>query len=220
MSLPGPARSSGYVKTEPLSYARVVAITFRPETLDEAAERFLGVSTPLVRNLPGSLSIVGGADRRTGSTWSISLWHTREDLERSNADPEVTQALTGYGQWMAGPFSVQSFEVVDMVFPDPDPAATGEFGRVTTLVTQPGCEAEVIAALRDHLARVHERSRECLGTLLMVPHIGQQMIAFELWASRAALEAADARIADQRIRLPGTVERLPTRETIEIFGRH
>jgi len=208
------------VKTEPHAFARVVFITFRTDTIDLAAERFRTVSTPLVRRLPGSLGVFGGANRTTGNSWAISLWQTRADLERSNADPEVTAALTGYAPWMAGPFSVQSYAIVDMAFPGPDPAALGEVGRMTMLAPQPGSEPDVIAALRDYLAQLRERSGACLGTLLMVPHIGNQILALELWSSEEELHGTGTRLADQRIRQPGTLERPPAREMFDMFGRY
>lgn len=210
------------MKPEPRAFARVVSITFRPDTLELAAERFRDTSAPLVRRQTGSLGIIGGANPTTGNTWAISFWSTRADLERSNADPQVTAALSGYAQWMAGPFSVQSFDVIDMSFPDadPDPAAQGGFGRVTTLAPQPGFEPEVTAALQDYLAQARERSGGRMGTLLLVPHIGHQLLAFELWPSQAAAPSDSARIEDHRIRHPSTVERPPAREMIEMFGRY
>lgn len=76
-------------------YARLVDLRLRPDALDVGMERFRDVSAPLVRRQDGSIAIIGAGNRSTGSVMALSLWKSQDALERSNANPEVIEALAG-----------------------------------------------------------------------------------------------------------------------------
>jgi hypothetical protein len=210
------------MQQEARAFARIVNLKLRPETVDLALARFRDVSTPLVRAQSGSLGILGAADRASGNAYAISCWQSLADLERSNANPAVVEALAGYGAWMAGPITVESFDVIADTLPAPAPASGGEWARMTSLVTQPGSEQAALAACWERLERMRAASPACTGTLLLAQHIGQRIIAFELWSARKALAAteAEANYHDQRAWRTGALQEPPAREVLDVFGRY
>src|SRR5688572_30480970 len=92
--------------------ARIVSMMLQPESIDFAFDHFRHVSAPLVRGQVGSLGIIGAGNRETGFGCAISFWDARDALERSNANPQVVEAMGGYARWMAGPFRVESYSVI------------------------------------------------------------------------------------------------------------
>ncbi|MGH9173620.1 MAG: hypothetical protein ACRD1H_04655, partial [Vicinamibacterales bacterium] len=131
-------------------YARIVSMQLRLDGMDDAFAYFRNVSTPLVRDQPGSLGILGAGNRETGSAWAISFWSSAEDLERSNGNPQVVAAMTGYAQWMTGPFVVASYDVASGS--PPSPATTARWLRTTTMLPLPAHFDETIANVRERLA--------------------------------------------------------------------
>lgn len=204
-------------------FARIVSMSLRPGTIDPAFDRFRVVSTPLVRVQPGSIGILGAARREPPHGYAISFWESREHLELSNANPRVVEAMMGYAGWMDGPFSVGSFDIVAGAPPPPWPE-TGPIGderaRMTTAVPRRGCLDAVVDAYRDYLARL-EGTPGCIGTLLLTPHVGERVIAIELWSSMPPMPSVvGAPFLDRAAWNGGPLENAPTREMLEILGRY
>jgi hypothetical protein len=201
-------------------FARIVSIRFRPETIDLAMDRFRDSSTPLVRAQTGSLGIIGAVDRGSGRAYAISFWRTREDLEQSNANPRVVDAMTGYAEWMAGPFAVESFAVVCGALPDHVPGSV-EYARMTSLVATPESREESLAVLQRRLVSTEDASPECTGILLMTQMVGQRIITFELWSSSEALETSDpdALLEERRLVRDGVLPVPITHELLQVMGR-
>lgn len=194
-----------------------------PNTIEPAFDRFSTVSAPLVRIQPGSIGILGAARREPPHGYAISFWETREALERSNANPRVVEAMMGYAEWMAGGFWVESFDIVSGRLPDPWPAAgrsSDERARMTAVVPRRGMVDEVVGAYRDYLGQL-EKAFSCIGTLLLMPLIGQRIIALELRSSMPPTRSAVvAPFQDRAAWHNGPLESVPVREILEVFGRY
>jgi hypothetical protein len=219
------ARSNGSSEDadQPLGYARIVSLRFRPETLDTAMAYFRDVSTPLVRMQPGSISIFGAANSETGNTFAISFWESLESLEASNAHPDVVDALMGYAQWIESSFIVEAFDVVHGPIPHPAPVAeSGEWVRAIQAVPHPGSEADVVSALRQRLEQVESGASACTSTLLLVQRVGRRVIALEFWTDERALLATESRAQtfDARLWRGGTLTSPVTRDILRVNGRY
>ena len=199
-------------------YARIVSMQLRLDGMDAAFAYYRDISTPLVRGQPGSLGVLGAGNRESGSALALSFWSSQEDLERSNGNPAVVAAMTGYAQWMAGPFVVASYDVASGT--PPPPATAARWLRATTMLSLPARLEETIATVRNRLQELESIASACQGTMLLTPHIGERVIALEFWSSQAALAASNKRADDQERRLwrAGLLERPPEREALEIFG--
>ena len=193
----------------------------QPEAIDLAFDHFRGVSAPLVRVQAGSLAILGAGNRESGFGCAISFWETRDSLERSNANPQVVEAMGAYAKWMAGPFKVESYTVVSGTIPESRPDnLRGNWLRTTSVLTLPERLDDVLTVYAARLANARTASPACFGTLLLSPQIGFRALAIELWSSRSALTAWDgsAKLDDQRLFRAGGVEEPPARDTLEVFG--
>lgn len=206
---------------QPHAYARIVSIRFRPETIDLARDRFRDVSAPLVRVQEGSLGILGAADRASGRTYAISFWRTSDDLERSNANPQVVEALTGYAAWMTSPFAVESFAVVSGALPAAG-RSVAESARLTAVSAGPDTIDDVIATFDRRLARVEASFPECAGSVILRQLVGFRGIAVELWTSRDALVESDldAQLEERRMVRDGILPGPITHDLLEVFGRY
>lgn len=203
--------------------ARIVSMALKPGSIEPAFERFGTISTPLVRVQPGSIGILGLARRESPFGYAISFWRSRQDLERSNANPKVVEAMMGYADWMAGPFSVESYDIVAGQSPEPQPdpeRSTTERARMTTAIPRRGRTGEVIASYRDYLTQIDDQPG-CIGTLLLTPLIGQRLVAIELWSSAPPLRSGPpGPYLDRTAWTGGPLESQPVRETLEVFGRY
>jgi hypothetical protein len=148
------------------------------------------------------------------------LWRTRQDLEQSNANPQVVEAMTGYAEWMAGPFAVESFAIVSGALPDTVPDAH-ESARLTSLVATPETRDETLAVLQRRLIRTEAASPQCAATLLMTQLVGQRIITFEVWSSAAALDASDpdALLEERRLVRDGSLPGPITHELLHVTVR-
>jgi len=203
--------------------ARIVSMQLQRESVDAAFDYFRDVSAPLVRAQAGSLGILGAGNRASGFGCAISFWGTRDDLERSNANPRVVEALGGYAKWMAGPFLVESYGIVSGALPDAEPdSLRGTWLRTTSAVTQPERLDEMAALFEARLGNARAASPACVGTLLLSPLIGSRMLAIEFWSSHGPLASWDAvsQREDQRLFREGIVEQPPIRDTLEVFGSY
>jgi len=203
--------------------ARIVSMTLRPESIDDAFDHFRNASAPLVRAQFGSLGILGAGNRESGFSFAISFWETRGDLERSNANPAVVEAMGGYAQWMAGPFLVESYTVMSGGLPEADAGdVRGRWLRTTSVAAPTERLEDVTAMFEERLEGARAASPACAGTLLLEPHIGQSVLALEFWSSRFALASWDAvaKIEDQRLFRAGSVDQPPVRDTLEVFGQY
>ncbi len=88
------------------------------------------------------------------------------------------------------------------------------------MTAREGSIGGAIAAVQDHLPRLEAGFSAYAGALLMVPHIGQRIVSFELWSSPSALAASEAnvRAQDQHLSRSGMLEVPPRREVLEISG--
>jgi hypothetical protein len=203
--------------------ARIVSMRLRPESIDNAFDHFRNVSAPLVRAQFGSLGILGAGNRESGFSFAISFWETRADLERSNANPAVVEAMGGYAQWMAGPFLVESYTVIGGALPETDAGDLRDrWLRTTSATALPDRLDDVTATFGERLDGARAASPACVGTLLLAPHFGERVLALELWSSRHALASWDAaaQLEDQRLVRAGGVGQPPVRDTLEVFGRY
>ena len=202
--------------------ARIVSMALKPGTIEPAFDRFSTISTPLVRVQPGSIGILGLARRESPFGYAISFWESRQALERSNANPKVVEAMMGYADWMAGPFSVESYDIVAGRVPEPRPAperTSTERARMTIAIPRRGHTNEVIASYRVYLTQLDDQPG-CIGTLLLTPLIGQRIIAIELWSSAPPLRSGPtAPYLDRAAWTGGPLESQPVREILEVFGR-
>ncbi len=193
------------------------------ESVDAAFTYFQEASAPLVRAQAGSLGILGAGNRASGFGCAISFWETREDLERSNANPRVVEAMGGYAKWMAGPFLVESYGIVSGALPDAEPdTMRGTWLRTTSVVTPPERLDELAAVFEARLGNARAISSACNGTLLLSPLIGSRMLAIEFWSSHGPLKLWDAasQREDQRMFREGIVGQPPVRDTLEVFGSY
>jgi hypothetical protein len=207
----------------PAAFARIVAVRFGPESLDDAFEYFRSVSVPLVEKQPGARGIAGLGNRSSGNTWALSLWQTSDDLEASNSPPDVVEALVGYGKWMTGPFSVQTYSILagELSPPGSNPL-TGEWARLTTLVPEPQEMDAAARLLGDRLVRLHERCDGGRGSLLLSQHRSNRLLSIDLWESHEAMldSESEAMTQDQRLRIAVSLQIPPVREEAQVFGRY
>lgn len=198
--------------------ARMVSMMLQTESMDLAFKHFREASAPAVRAQPGSLVILGAGNPKTGFGCAISFWDTLESLERSNGNPKVVEAMSGYAQWMAGPFRVESYTVVSGTYPDPDHSPPAWL-RMTTATAAPGQLDALLTAYAERLEAARARSAACTWTTLLAPQIGSRMLAVEHWTSLAALNAWDAvaKDADQRLFRSGSVEFPPERDRLDVY---
>jgi hypothetical protein len=202
-------------------FARLVSIRFRPDSLDDAMERFRTVSGPLVRVQTGSLGIMGFANRVNCSVFALSIWQTQEALQNSNANPDVIQALADYSSWMAGPFVVESYRVVRGGIPAPGTATNCDVRmRIVSASISPERLNSAIAMVSDRLDEAFAMSRWCVGSLLLSPMVGNKVIAVEYWTNPAAAAASEARVQalDQKLRRSNLFQGPIQRELTDLFG--
>lgn len=204
-------------------FARMTRLMIRTESIDQAFNHFRAASAPLVRGQPGSLGILGAGNRESGSACAISFWETLEALERSNANPQVVEAMAGYARWMAGPFKIESYTVVSGTVPAPGlDHLVGTWLRTTSMQAAAGRLDDVLATYTEQLARAGASSPACVGTMLLSPRIGSSPFAIEFWTSRAAAVTWDAavRLGDARLFRSGNVEHPPVRDILDVFGHY
>lgn len=192
----------------------------QPESIDRAFDYFRDASAPLVRAQAGSLGILGAGNRETGFGCAISFWETIDDLERSNANPQVVEAMGGYVQWMAGGFVVEAYSVASGSVADIEPERLRSgWMRTTTVASTPIRLDEILETYGERMTLARQKPT-CVEALLLAPQIGSRVLMLEFWISRHALTAWDAesKLADQRLFRAGTVEQPPVRDTMELFG--
>jgi hypothetical protein len=201
--------------------ARMTSMILQIESMGLAFDHFRDASAPAVREQPGSYAIIGAGNRETGFSCAISFWETLDALERSNGNPRVVEAMSGYGKWMAGPFRVESYTVVSGTYPDPAiDLPSDSWLRITTVTAT---QKQLDAVLSSYAERLHDaqsKSPSCTWTALLAPKIGSRLLAIEHWTSLAALNTwdASAKDADQRLFRAGGVEAPPERDRLTVFG--
>ena len=202
-------------------FARMTSMVLQTESIDLAFDHFREASAPAVREQIGSLGILGAGNRENGFSCAISFWETMESLERSNGNPRVVEAMSGYAKWMAGPFKVESFNVVSGTVPEIETdRVVGSLVRMTTVLPPAGQLDAVLAIYAERLERAATASPACFATLLLAPQIGPHVLALELWSSRPAVSTFDAKakLDDQRLFRERRVAEAPVRDTLDIFG--
>ncbi len=202
-------------------FARIVSMHLLRESLDSAFDYFRDVSSPLIREQPGSIGILGAGNGESGLSCSISFWDDLDSLERSNSLPRVVDAMGGYAKWMAGAFRVESYSVVQGSVPEPQPdTLPGNWMRMTSVAIAPERLDEVLATYESRLAAAHLSSSAITHSMLLAPQIGSRVLAIEFWTSRTALGSWDAaaKLEDQRLFRLRTVEQPPERDLFEVFG--
>ena len=196
-------------------------MTFQPGTFKLAFDHFRNASAPRVVEQAGSLGIIGAGSQQSGFGCAISFWESLDALERSNGVPAVVEAMSGYAQWMASPFKVESYTVVNGEIPAPSPDnLIGTWMRTTTVAPAPNRHGEVEAIYAERLTTTQATNRECFGTFLLALQVGSSLLAIELWNERTALTDWDrsAEVRDQRLFRASAVNQPPLRGTLEIFG--
>jgi len=202
-------------------FARMTSMMLQPAAMGAAFDHFRDASAPAVRAQPGSLAILGGGNPDTGFGCAISFWETLDSLERSNANPKVVEAMSGYAQWMAGPFRVESYSVTSGSPPDPDVAEPPQsWMRMTTATAAPGKLETVLMSYSDRLDQARERSESCVWTTLLAPQIGSRILVIEQWTSLPALLAWEgaSKDADQRLFRAEVLETPPVRDRLAVYG--
>ena len=90
--------------------ARVSSLEGSPDSIDESVGKVQDETLPKVRELDGSVGVIGLADRASGRVTVITLWDSADALRRSEqqADRLREQAAESGGQSIAG---VDRYEV-------------------------------------------------------------------------------------------------------------
>jgi heme-degrading monooxygenase HmoA len=90
--------------------ARVSSLEGSPDSIDESVSKVQDETLPKVRELEGSVGVIGLADRTSGRVTVITLWESADALRKSEqqADRLREQAAKSGGQSIAG---VNRYEV-------------------------------------------------------------------------------------------------------------
>lgn len=204
-------------------YARLVNILFRPETLTEVTQHFRTESTPLIASHAGSAGILATTNAESGRIYLLTLWDSEANREASSVHPDFMRAMASYGQWMAGGFNRESFDVVaeslrDFVTDDPHAFASTRF---TFITTAPGGWGESVAAYGRLVQPDAYAEPGFQGALLLANQVAEKLILIDLWETREQLVNTDGILfnTSHQLRLAGLIAAVPTHDVVDAVVR-
>lgn len=93
-------------------YARIIQMTGRPETADEAIKLWREVVLPAARQRPGFRNVHLFVDRSTGKAISLSLWDTEEDMLGGEVNGYLHGILSQLEGWVTEAPLVEHYDMV------------------------------------------------------------------------------------------------------------
>jgi hypothetical protein len=181
----------------PTYAARIIAIPFRPETVDQVINIYRTTSVPLTLESLGLKTMLGFVNRATGDSASITVWETPADRERSGMTPTAAENLMQYAPLMQGSYRRDIYDatVHTLRHADTEQPYARAVGRITTLDFESERWDTTIGPLRALAGAVTPEHPNCFGAMLFEQRSRGRALLIEVAASPDALLLFEQRVS-------------------------